>query len=239
MRSLRNTIFSLLLLLISSACFAAETAEMSYDVIVVGGGGSGATAALTAAEAGAKVLLLEKTGKMHGTSLFTDGMTGIGTSLQKEKGITVTVNDVFKELNEFTHSFGNQKLQKEILSNSASTIDWLMSHGVKFYMSDNPEQLLHADKPNVYHMWKGEQGMGVLAKSLEDNKNATVMYYTAGKKLLVDNDNNIIGVQATNEEGDTVNFYSKAVILATGGFIGNQKMLDTEKIIGYPLSWRF
>jgi len=114
-----------------------------------------------------------------------------------------------------------------------------MNHGVKFYMSDAPEQLTHADKPNVYHMWKGEQGMGALTKSLLENKNATIMYYTEGKKILVDAKGKIAGVQALTEEGKLVDIHSKAVVIATGGFIGNQQMLDEQHIVGYPLSWRY
>jgi len=123
MSLLKNVLLIFSMLLTASFCFAAEVdPSLNYDVVVVGGGASGATAALTAAEAGAKVLLIEKTGKLHGTSLFTDGMTAIGTSLQAEKKIKVSVSDVFKELNEFTHSYGNGKLQKEILDGSKPTI---------------------------------------------------------------------------------------------------------------------
>ena len=47
--------------------------EKSYDVIVVGGGTSGMMAAIAAAEAGAKVLMIEKNKRFGKKLLMTGG----------------------------------------------------------------------------------------------------------------------------------------------------------------------
>ena len=57
------------------------------DVIVVGGGMAGMTSAITAAEDGAKVLLVEKTGTLGGT-MGGGTLSGTGTKMQIESGIT-------------------------------------------------------------------------------------------------------------------------------------------------------
>lgn len=60
------------------------TATMTEpDVIVVGGGMAGMTSAITAAENGAKVLLLEKTGTLGGT-MGGGTLSGTGTKMQIE-----------------------------------------------------------------------------------------------------------------------------------------------------------
>lgn len=47
-----------------------EDVEATYDVVVVGGGGAGLTAAITAAQQGAEVILIEKAGSLGGNTLI-------------------------------------------------------------------------------------------------------------------------------------------------------------------------
>ena len=47
-----------------------EDIEATYDVVVVGGGGAGLTAAITAAQQGAEVILIEKAGSLGGNTLI-------------------------------------------------------------------------------------------------------------------------------------------------------------------------
>ena len=57
-----------------------------YDVIVIGGGGSGLAAAVSAAERGLDVLLLEKQPQPGGTTGIAVGsFTASGTRMQKQR----------------------------------------------------------------------------------------------------------------------------------------------------------
>ena len=59
-----------------------------FDVIVVGGGGSGLAAAVSAAEQGCSVLLLEKQASLGGTTGIAVGsFTSSGTRLQAKAKI--------------------------------------------------------------------------------------------------------------------------------------------------------
>ena len=68
MKKLLTLVLSVCLLISACACAAADgdsfertvAWDAEYDVIVIGFGAAGATASVTAADAGAKVLLLEK-----------------------------------------------------------------------------------------------------------------------------------------------------------------------------------
>lgn len=53
----------LILSLMTGICAAEEDWNAQYDVVVIGFGGAGASAAIEAADAGAKVLVLEKAPK--------------------------------------------------------------------------------------------------------------------------------------------------------------------------------
>src|SRR5699024_7996503 len=54
---------------------STETESYEADVVVVGAGASGVTAATKANEAGAKVILVERTGIVGGCSLYSFGRT--------------------------------------------------------------------------------------------------------------------------------------------------------------------
>ena len=56
------------------------------DVVVVGSGTAGTCAALHAAEAGAKVLCIEKRSGLGGTSAFAEGFCGVNTALSGRAG---------------------------------------------------------------------------------------------------------------------------------------------------------
>ncbi|MGE0418200.1 MAG: FAD-dependent oxidoreductase, partial [Acetobacteraceae bacterium] len=71
------------------------------DIIVVGAGAAGLAAALTAADAGAEVLLLEKTAEPGGSSRICGGLLAFaGTDLQKNHGIEDSSDLLYQDLRE-------------------------------------------------------------------------------------------------------------------------------------------
>ena len=61
---------------------------MDVDVIVIGSGGAGMSAALTAAVAGAEVLVVERTDRVGGTTTYSGGALWIPNNrLMHEAGI--------------------------------------------------------------------------------------------------------------------------------------------------------
>lgn len=52
----------------------SEAGNLETDVVVIGGGGTGLAAAVSAAEAGMRVILLEKRHSPGGNSVFPDGL---------------------------------------------------------------------------------------------------------------------------------------------------------------------
>lgn len=71
-----------------------ETVELSADVVVVGGGGAGLSAALSAAEQGAKVIVLEKTASLGGTTLLSGAYYSTGNQNVSKKA---DMNDKMRE----------------------------------------------------------------------------------------------------------------------------------------------
>lgn len=75
--------------------------DLQCDLVVVGGGLAGVSAALTAAEAGADVILLEKQPELGGSSAMSGGLLAFAdTDLQRRQGITDSSELLFNDLRE-------------------------------------------------------------------------------------------------------------------------------------------
>ena len=83
----RRTLLKFASLAVVSAhpkAFASEPTSALYDVIIVGGGGAGLSAAAHLAAGGKRVLLLEKTKEIGGSTKIASGQwAASGTKLQK------------------------------------------------------------------------------------------------------------------------------------------------------------
>ena len=120
----------------------SEDVEATYDVVVVGGGGAGLTASIRAAQAGAKVVLIEKTAALGGNTLIAgQGFNAADPERQKN----MTMNDSLrKELESYLDlkpedvgDFG------EVLTTVQGQIREYLDSG-ETYLFDTPElHMLH------------------------------------------------------------------------------------------------
>lgn len=143
------------LLATPAAAFPAvpEKWDQEADVVVVGFGGAGGAAALEAADAGAQVVILEKTATPGGsTSLCAGIIYAAGTSLQKSEGITDTPDEMYKYWLHMGNGLANPDLVRVMADNAAPAFEWLKSMGAVFYTGINelggipPIQKLEEDK---------------------------------------------------------------------------------------------
>ena len=211
------------------AGFVAENEMFETDVVVVGAGGAGLAAALTVAEQGYRVVLLEAGARPGGTTNFPGGIFAVESSVQKAAGISVTKSDVFGQMMEYSHYRSNAALVRTIIERSASTIDWLKERGVEFL---GALSVVQGGLPT----WHFIDGAGAaLVKSLVarcKNHNVELLLKSSAQGLLTD-ENGICGVQAV-VNGDPAEIRAKAVILATGGYASNAEWM--KKYAGYAVN---
>jgi flavocytochrome c len=106
------------------------------DVLILGAGIAGLCAALSAAEAGADVLLLEKTAHVGGSSAMAGGGFAFsGTDLQQEAGVPDSPEAFRQDLLKSGRNLSNPALVNAFIENQLETYNFLREHRVKFQLS--------------------------------------------------------------------------------------------------------
>ena len=211
--------------------------DKTYDteVAVVGAGAAGLSAALEAANNGAKVILVEKLAMTGGSTARSGGkVQAAGTDIQKANGVEDNADLYYNHL----MSVGENKVDpvktRLVADNSLTDFNWLVENGVEF--SKNIEQLHEKYRPIRGHYvsvqdGKTEQdGHGwAITQPLEKaakEKGVEILLETPAKKLIVDNDGTVTGIECEDSQGNKIIVNAKAVILATGGYDFNKELLE-------------
>ena len=240
MKRIIATLLSLALVLTTMVMPAmAETADA--DIIVVGAGGAGLSAALAAAEAGAeKVIVLEKTAKTGGALNFTSGsMSAAGTIIQKEEGIEDTVESYIADIINNGDDFGgkpNEKLIEVYANNATEVFDWLYENGVKDMFRPGaaravfaPEHALYSVartyKPSASDKNYKSAAHQVLDKLVNADARIEVITLTDAKELITNEKGQVVGVKAVGPNGEVTYTSKKGVIVCTGGYSSNSKLM--------------
>lgn len=215
-----------------------EDEEITVDVAVVGAGLSGLAAAGAAIDAGASVLAVEKSNNVGGISkFFSGGPFAVESHLQKDAGgkyAEITSEQLIQTLNDYSHYINYAPLTKNIVENSAETIEFLESWGLTFHVNEEAPQLAHQSddlKWRIYHWFDtfSYEPTDVSASDvLKDNmvkKGLDLRLQTTAKELIIDGNGAVTGFVAEKADGGKLTVHAKAVVLGTGGFAGNAEMM--------------
>ncbi len=200
--------------------------ELTTDVLVIGGGGAGLTSALTAAENGKKVILLEKVGYLGGATMMSGGIIPAANTKQQADAGIVDNEDLFaRDIYRPSNYSVREDLVYTVAEKADEVVTWLESIGVKFSLITD---FLYYGQSN-YRMHvadgKGKGMTETMIKAVEDNNNITVMLNTPGTGLVVDGDE-VKGAYATNADGKTLKITAENTILATSGFGASKEMIE-------------
>ena len=192
-------------------------------------------AAIEAHDAGAKVLILEKTPISGGSTAISGGIVyAAGTSTQKKMNIEDSPDGMYKYWMAYHRDLLDPKVLRVICDQTVDLVEWLQRNSVEFppellYFSGVEEKFGAVTKPvKRGHCAKG-RGKGLmdgLMKSVADRK-IEILYNTPAERLYLSEKGEIAGIQAKAKKGILNIKAKKAVILACGGFARNKAMVKS------------
>lgn len=205
--------------------------DSEYDIIVVGAGGSGLAAAVSAAEHGARVLVLEKQPAAGGTTGIAVGsFTAAETTLQKRAGHLDRVEDHFEDVGKFAppyiEALNNDSLREFFLRHASETLDWLVQMGITFH-GPSPEPPNRV--PRMHNVVPGAQSyISTLCARLKHLRGKLVVNAVV-KSLRRSPDGRIIGV--TVRCGGVLHdmIARRGVILAAGDYTAAADLISRFK----------
>ena len=203
--------------------------QKSWDVIIVGAGSSGIPAAIFAAQRGASVLQVEADNRIGGTLHWSSGqMAAAGTSIQAKLGIEDSPQAHYDDVQRITNNSMDPVLGKLAIDNAADTIEWLFDLGFELAPGSPEAGVVHEPYTVRRYYWGNNEGISVLdalrpsyEKLVEENK-ITLQMNTKMTSLIVANDE-VTGIEAM-QDGTSVNFLGKNVVLTSGGYAANDEL---------------
>ena len=196
------------------------------DVVVIGAGGAGLTSSIAAHEKGAKVILIEKTELLGGnTNYATAGLNAAGTKIQEKLGIKDSPELFYEDTMKGGKNKNNKELVRVLVNNSSAIVDWLTERGADLseLTSTGGQSVKRTHRPTGGSA-VGPNIVAALSKTAESEK----IDIRKGTKAiaLVKAKNKIVGVKVREVDGKEYTIKAKAVIVATGGFGANAKMVE-------------
>ncbi len=220
--------------------------ERSHDVVVVGGGNAAMCAALAAAEAGARTLVLEKAPEAWrgGNGFFTAGgfrfafksfdeIREIVGDMSDDEAAAMVVNpytedDFYDDLMRVTEDLADPDLALLLVRESQATVRWMKARGIRWIPMFG-RQAYKVD--GKFHFWGGlvleavGGGPGLIEMAYESAAKAgiEVRFETKVMEVVTDDHGRVTGVIVRTANGlETIP--AGAVVLASGGFEANVEM---------------
>ncbi len=242
----------------------SEVAEWSddVDVVVIGFGIAGGCAAVSAAAAGARVLVLERGAVAGGTTALAGGhfYLGGGTAVQQATGHPDSAEEMFKYLVAMSREPEHDKI-RAYCDGSVEHFTWLEDLGIAFERSYYPEKaviqpgtegLMYTGNEKVWPFKDiakpaprghkvpvpGDTQGAAMVIDLLLKRAAELgveFRYETGATRLVTHGGAVSGV-AWKRFGDTGAIRARAAVIAAGGFVMNADMVAayTPKLAEKP-----
>ncbi|MGW5052668.1 fumarate reductase/succinate dehydrogenase flavoprotein subunit [Actinokineospora sp. NPDC004072] len=195
-----------------------ERIELSCDVLVIGGGTAGSMAAITAAEAGRRVLLLEKAHVRHSGALAM-GMDGVNNAVIPGKADPA---DYVAEITRANDGIVDQRTVLRTATLGHDMVRRLEGYGVKFEkdaLGGYAVRQVHRSGSYVLPMPEGKDVKKVLYRVMRERRlreRLTIENRVMPVRVLTDGGRAVGAAGFNTRTGEFVTVSAGAVILATG-----------------------
>ena len=193
-----------------------------YDVIVIGSGAAGLAAAIAAADEGASVLIVEGDKQVGGSSRLSGGhFYAAGTSTQADAGIIGDSADaMFEHYMTLNQWLVDPAVVRQYCDKSAPTFEWVKQLGVQFAKEKVYPSGVGSTPRGHPPEGGGEEVVNIL-DGHRSHKGVDIVLSSRVTSLVTDEDNRVTGIRINDDEATC-----GAVVMATGGFGANPKMIE-------------
>ncbi|KAL4917206.1 FAD binding domain-containing protein [Aspergillus aurantiobrunneus] len=218
------------------------------DVLIIGSGNAGLCSAISAAESGARrVLLIDSCPEAWagGNSYFTAGAfrtvhQGLADILPIVNNVDeatasridmepYTATDFANDISRICVGRSDPDLSRTLVQDSNEAVKWLAAHGVRFQLSFN-RQAYEID--GRFRFWGGmclktqDGGKGLIddERAAAEKLGIEVLFSTAAKRLVIDPTTRAVNSVVVEDAAGEREIETGAVILAAGGFEANPRM---------------
>ena len=200
--------------------------DFSTPIIIVGGGAAGMVAALTASDAGAAPLIIERDRAPSGSTGLSSGMVpACGTRLQAESGVEDSVEILAADVSAKAKGQVDANLVDAICRASGPTIDWLMAdYGIELTLVGG---FLYPGHSRLrMHAPPSRQGIDLIGALTRAAERACIDILTEARVAdLYADGRAITGVRIERPDGSSEAIGCGALILACNGYGGNPEMV--------------
>jgi len=208
---------------------------VTTEVVVVGAGIAGVVTALSAAEGGAKVVVLEKMKKFSARGF---DVAAIDSRIQKKAGIKIDVPTAIRALIKNCDKQIKEELYWLWTRHSGKALDWLLDQGQPAGLyaklsAAHYQGPTYYEYPVTHHILGGpnekEAAVADLVAILEKNaiaKGVDFRYRTPGVRLIREGKGPVTGVIGGTAGNYTHFVATKGVVMATGDYGSNKEMLS-------------
>lgn len=199
------------------------TREVDFDLAIIGCGAAGTSAALAAAEKAKelneniRIVILERADFDH-----RGGNTRWTAAYMRMENIDQPAVNFVEDMLAFSDNYADRSYIETLHENAGSTLRWVESKGVEFdYL---PTMFLTSSKPRLLPVGGGRAIIDTL--SLRARALGVEFIYEASVwHLTLDESGAVNGLKVRIKGGESMDLKVNAVILASGGFQGNQEMM--------------
>ena len=197
--------------------------NLSPDILIVGGGNAALCAAITAAETGARIVMLETAPKPYrgGNSRHTRNFRCMHQGAMGVLSDAYAEDEFFDDLLKVTAGNTDETLARMVIQNSEKCYDWMNDHGVRFQPSLSGT--LSLSRTNAFFLGGGKALVNAYYRRAAEL--GIEVHYQANVTHLHRDGDRITEVRAQINDHEQV-FNPRAVVVASGGFQANLDWLE-------------
>ena len=223
-----------------------EKWDEETDVVVVGTGVAGYGAAIEVKDAGADVMIIEKEPRYGGNSVLAGGaMQFPANHIQKAAGIEDRPEWAFEDIMNMGEHRNAPELVRLFVENAADTALWLEKLGIVWNKQPIKQEGCRVARTLVpapsrdYPLARGLSEIFVLHRAASEARGIPIrLGCTMTRIVRSEAKGPVVGIEVI-ADGKTINIKAKkAVVLATGGFKANHRMIRAlDPRLDEPFPW--